>query len=307
MNIELELPECDLCGGFKNKSLYSMPDLRFREFEREYTVVECLDCGHRFLSPRPTIDSISHVYPSKYYANRDSFSQIQMTRYLKQTKFLSGIKAGRLLDVGCAGGAWLKVVQSLGWECYGTDFVKSDFMESGIDIRFGYLPDIDFKPTFFDAVSSWGAMEHVHEPSKYFKYINRILKDKGIFIFMVPNGDSLWSRLAYKEDIPRHLHFFRSKDLRQYADKYGFVIQNIKYTNDIYSIPATGRGLFKRRLLRMLNFSWEEVITSPNNNAFKILSKAASVLDHCLIHPRWEELLKLCGNMVVTFEKRATV
>lgn len=300
------MPACDLCGNSGYKVLYSVPDLRFRSYEQEYSAVECKNCGHRYLSPRPALKDISSVYPEDYYAGRDSSDPRQQRRYLKQIEYLPRIKEGKILDIGCAGGGWLKVVHGFGWQCYGTDFIESGHKEDGIDIRYGYLPEINYPDSFFDAVCAWGVMEHIHEPSKYFSSIRLFLKENGIFIFLVPNGDSLFSRWAYKEDIPRHLHFFRSKTLRLYAQKYGFKVKRIEYTNDIYSLPATGRGLFKRRLLKMAGAQWEEITGSPHTAALRLLGKAGSLLDYCLIHPKIEEFFGLCGNMVVIFAKENT-
>ncbi|MBI5049682.1 MAG: class I SAM-dependent methyltransferase [Nitrospirae bacterium] len=300
------MPACDLCGNSGYKVLYSVPDLRFRHYEPEYSVVECLKCGHRFLSPRPTIGTISQVYPESYYAGRSASDPKQTSRYLKQAGYLPDIQGGKILDIGCAGGGWLKTLQDKGWECHGMDFIKSPYQEENIDIRHGYLPESYnrfYSESFFDVISAWGVMEHIHNPSEYFRCINWLLKDKGIFIFMVPNGDSLWSRWAYKEDIHRHLHFFRSKTLRLYTQKYGFKVKRIEYTNDIYSLPATGRGLFKRRLLKMAGAQWEEITGLPHTAALRLLGKAGSLLDYCLIHPKIEEFLGLCGNIVVVFAK----
>jgi SAM-dependent methyltransferase len=214
------------------------------------------------------------------------------------------MEKGRILDVGCAGGEWLKMINDYGWECHGVDLVKSPHCQDNINIRYGYLPELDYPMSFFDVVCAWGVMEHVHEPSKYFECINWILKEGGVFIFMVPNAESLWSRWAYKEDIPRHIHFFRAKTLRLYAQKYHFQIKTIEYTNKIYSRPATGRGLFRRRFLRKAGVSWEESVGSPHGSFLKVLGRFGSVLDYCLIHPRLEEIFGWCGNMVVIFAKQ---
>lgn len=298
---------CDLCGSEVNKFIYSMPDLRFRYYKQEYTVVECLWCGHRFLSPRPTIESMSIIYPENYYAGRGPTDQRPRERYLRQMHYLPDIKDGKILDVGCAGGGWLKVIQDKGWDCYGFDLVETQYKEDGIDIKYGYLPESDYPDYFFDVVSAWGVMEHIHEPSKYFRSINRLLKNKGMFIFLVPNGNSLWSRWAYKEDIPRHLHFFRLKTLKSYAQKYGFNIKMIEYTNKIYSRPATGRGLFRSNLLKLARASWAEIVNPPQRFALRLLGKFGSLLDYCLIHPKLEEYLGLCGNMIVIFEKETSI
>lgn len=300
--ILLEEVSCDLCSSKSQKILYQMPDIRLRNFEEEYTVVECRECGHRFLNPRPTKESAGLLYPQDYYADREPEVAHHGQRYQRQMLFLPKT-TGRILDIGCAGGAWLKVARSKGWQCFGTDFVETGYRQKDIDIRYGYLSEIDYPDNFFDVVTAWGVMEHIHEPSAYFKTIHRILKDGGQFIFMAPNGDSLWSRWAYGEDIPRHIHFFRPGVLKRYAKTYGFEVEKIEPTNKVYSHPATARDMIRRRVMRKLGVSWPESFRRPANLGLKIISYFATALDFCLIHPRLEEKLGLCGNMLVIFKK----
>ncbi|MBU1077481.1 MAG: class I SAM-dependent methyltransferase [Spirochaetes bacterium] len=304
-NLSLEKTDCDLCGSGNYKNLYSVPDLRFKNFKHEYSVVQCINCGHRYLSPRPSKDSMHLIYHDNYYKNRNEVDLKQKNRFILQADYLPKIANGKILDIGCAGGGFLKFLKNKGWKCYGVDFIKTKYKEKGINIKYGYLPERSFPKLFFNVITAWGVMEHVHEPSVYFEIINKILDNKGLFIFLIPNGDSLWSRWAFKEDIPRHIHFFRPKIIKEYARQYGFKVHKIYYTNKLYSRPASGKGLFKRRFLRSLDIPWVKII----NNSFdlsmlkKIQYYFMKIFDALLIHPKLEELFHLCGNMVVILKK----
>lgn len=301
--VQIESCRCDFCNGNDEKFLFKMPDLRFRNFDQEYSVVECNGCGHRYLSPRPVLEQINILYPEKYYADRGTEVPNQKRRYEKQSVYLPG-ETGKILEVGCAGGAWLEYIKQQGWECYGNDFIKSPYKEKNVIIQNCSLIDVDFPEKYFDVICAWGVMEHVYEPSTYFLKIHQLLKDKGTFIFMVPNGSSLWSRWAFKEDVPRHVHFFRPKILKKYAEKYRFKVLNIDFTNAIYSRPATGRGMFRNQALYQLGISWEEIVNEPKNSFARLISLIAKGLDRLLIHPGMEEWLHLSGNMIVIFQKR---
>lgn len=294
--------KCDLCGEDSKKFLYSMPDLRHGVFWPEYSVVECYSCGHRYLFPMPSKTELNVFYPQKYYSKRSATELLNKQRYLRQAEYLPAIK-GRILDIGCAGGAWLSVVKNMGWECFGTDFFSAEDKNKDIDIKIGSLPDIGYEYSFFDVATAWGVMEHVDSPLSYFKEIHRILRSGGILIIMVPNGDSLWSRWAYKEDIPRHIHFFRKKTLAMYAEKSGFVLERIHCTNYIYSRPATGRGLFALRMAKFFGASWKDI----SENTLSGISKYASLIGRLfdrLIIPEIEELFDSCGNMIVILRKK---
>ena len=186
----------------------------------------------------------------------------------------------------------------------GTDLVASPYWEPDVHIQVGNLPDQDFAPRSFDIITAWGVMKHIRAPSSYFAAIHDLLRKGGRFIFLVPNGDSLWSRWAYMDDVPRHLHFFRRRTLKRYAERYGYRLERLVFTNDIYSRPATGRGLFRRRLLRPCRAPWEEMLVPARSITRRLIGRLGSALDYCLIHPWMEEKLGLCGNMVAVFQKR---
>lgn len=160
-----------------------MLDLRLRIYDPEYDVVECVKCMLRNLSPIPSEDLIHLCYPSIYYDGRDAGNLLQAERYEKQAAYLPDDFQGTILDVGCAGGDWLKTVKCEERECFGYDLFKSPFKVSEIDIRHGTFSEIDFPSEFFDIINAWGVMEHVHYPSDYFRTIQRLLKPDGIFIF----------------------------------------------------------------------------------------------------------------------------
>lgn len=301
--IELERVSCDCCGGASSRELYSMPDLRFGDYSQTYNVVECGSCGHRFLNPRPKESELGRLYPQSYYDNRKAEEPGQKGRYERQLSLLPPLSGGSLLDLGCAGGAWLEMARGKGWDVMGVDFVRSEYVSASVPIKIGGLPDIDFAGAQFDIVTAWGVMEHIPSPSLYFKKVHSILKGGGSFIFMVPNAESLWSRYAYKEDVPRHLQFYRPSSLRRYASESGFAVEKVIGANFIYSKPATGRGLFRRRALLWMGVPWEEINMKPKGAARRFGAMAASLLDMTLIHPSIEGLLGLAGNMVAFFKK----
>ena len=299
-SLDLISVSCDLCGSGRNKEIYSIPDIRLGDFEIEYPVVECLDCGHRFLSPRPSEEDMPDFYPEEYFSGRDALRN--QRGYRRRNDSLPR-DSGRILDLGCAGGDWLASLPGE-WKKTGVDFIGASSNAADVDILVGELPELDIEDEFFDVVTAWGVMEHVGSPLEYFKKVHRVLKPDGAFVFLVPNSESLWSRWAYKEDVPRHLHFFRKSTLERYADSCGFHVERVEATNRFYSIPATGRGLFKRNVLLGTRLSWERIATNDYGGWRRVLGKFASALDVALIHPALEETFGLAGSLFAIFSKR---
>ncbi len=296
MNVEHAV--CDCCHSDEQVALFSMPDLRMRVFDPEYTVQHCTSCGHRYLSPRPCQSELAALYPPAYYSNREPSHSRQTSRYAKQISYLPSSR-GNLLDIGCAGGGFLQVAAQVGWNCYGCDFQRATDLPPEIPFQEGDLPALDYSNDFFDAVTAWGVFEHLYTPSAYFETVARILKPQGVFVLLVPHGGSLWSRWAYKEDVPRHVQFFTPASMKRYLERTGFRLERMDFPARHYTRPATGKGMFRTRAMRLAGATWPQVLAGGEGLAQRLAGLAGGGLDALLIHPRLEEFCKLSGNMLV--------
>lgn len=298
--------KCDVCKSDRYKELFSMPDLRYRNFVQSYTIVACLECEHKFLNPCPVPEDIPKLYPDDYYKGRKDSDKLQEYSYLKRNKIISSLarECGKIMDIGCAGGGWLKSLKG-NWEKIGIDFKDSPYKELGLNIQIGDFLSMNFlKSNYYDIITAWGVMEHIITPSDYFKKINSLLKKGAFFIFFIPNSRSLWFH-AYKEDIPRHLHFFSPKIIKRYAYANGFTVRKMTASSALYSKASSGRLFFKRNLLRMLGATWPQIVGEENLNIkMKLLSKLGYMLDCTLIHPALEDCAGISGTLLVILEKK---
>jgi len=297
LNMELEYVPCNLCGGNDLKFLYKKPDTTLFVSDIEFSVVRCRSCGLAFVNPRPTPDSIRVFYPKKYYKGIPSHYE----RYETEARYLEDLKPGKVLDIGCASGAFLKVLLDRGWEVYGMDFWDTAENEYDLDIRYGSLENIQYPSQNFDAVTAWAVFEHLHNPMKYFKEVFRILKTGGRLLFLVTNINSLMSRWCYAEDIPRHLYFFSEKTIAQYARECGFSLNSIHFSNDIYH--GQGRDVFRVNFLRWLGVPWENMFSKQKRLLLRAAAMLGSILGVFLIRPSLELRFRRSGTIVVTMTK----
>jgi len=299
-NIELEKVPCNLCGGTDFRFLYKKPDTRYFVSDIEFNVVRCRNCGLAFVNPRPSMTSFESFYLPRFYEERGC--DWRSVRYKKEARYLADLKPGRVLDIGCAGGVFLKLLQDQGWEVYGMDFSSSGGNVYNLDIRYGDISDIQYQSDFFDCVTAWAVFEHLYDPIKYFKEVFRILKPGGRFVFLVTNIRSLFSRYAYYEDIPRHLYFFSERTMKEYAKQCGLDVDKINFSNDIYS----GKGAYalKVNVMRWLGISWKNIFNVPQQPPLVwSLDRGLTLLGRLLIWPRIEILLRCSGIMIVTMQK----
>jgi len=235
---------CNLCGDSANAVpiIQALPDLLLHRNEVSATFVKCASCGLVYQNPRPTFTEMAAHYPPEYesYApepdlENSSWLLRQAIRYgvAKRCRYITRYKhAGRLLDVGCASGIFLQGIRNLGkWEPYGVEInaeVARLAQEHGLDVRPGTLEQAGYADEYFDAVTLWDVLEHLHDPVGSLSEIHRILKPDGLVVIRVPNGNSRDSRLFGRYwaglDSPRHLYIFTPEILAKMLDATGFKI-----------------------------------------------------------------------------------
>lgn len=263
---KLENRNCVLCGEEENSVLFSGKD-RLHNFPGDFFVAKCANCGSVYLNPCPKKEDIGKFYPENYYSysslgeKSESFSgrlwkNIILNNYprisKKETNFLINIlsillkskvgglpnyvEGGKILDVGCGSGKFLKVLKEAGWDVYGNE-ISLEAVErgkkEGLNLFCGELEDVKFPDSYFDALRIWHVLEHSYNPIKLVEECRRILKKGGEVLIGVPNFAGAYSRIFrqywYNLDLPRHLFQFSPLILKKILTENGFRIQEIRY------------------------------------------------------------------------------
>lgn len=159
----------------------------------------------------------------------------KLARYLSSRYRLP--KGGKILDLGCGRGEFLRGFIRCGLNGYGVDqsaIAKSICPEAEIlqsDLENEPLP---YNDNYFDAVFSKSVLEHFYYPEKLVMEIYRIVKPGGLAITMVPDWESVYK--TFYED---------------YTHRTPFTINSLK---DIFSI--NGFDDVKVEKFRQLPFLW---------------------------------------------------
>lgn len=183
-----------------------------------FRVRRCDGCSLVFVSPRPDDERLAAYYPDEYYGSRHAiFHSISMSlRVLALPAAPPG--GGRILDIGCGRGDFLRACRRKGWSVVGVEQdaapilqmdPPADFEVIRTD-RLAELPDASF-----DVVTLWHVLEHLAEPRATLAQVVRLLRPGGLLVVEVPNFASWQARMGPKQwfhlDVPRHLlHFERS-------------------------------------------------------------------------------------------------
>jgi SAM-dependent methyltransferase len=129
---------------------------------------------------------------------------------------------GSLLDVGCASGAFLRVMRDSGWDGKGVEPSESQFRRASkllggcTQIQQCMLQDAVLSKDY-DLVTLWDVLEHVTEPAAFLRLAAMCLKDGGHLVLNVPRVDSLVAKLLgsrWPLLLAEHLNYFTVPSLR---------------------------------------------------------------------------------------------
>jgi len=218
-----EYIKCNLCSSDNTKRLY---------IKNSFIIVRCKKCGLVYVNPQPCLEELRELYKE---ANDDlnpaEEQDIFMQRFGKIIKTIERFQGkGRVLDIGCSYGYFLKIAQKYGWDGQGVEINDSASRycreKLGLNVFSGDISDAHYTNQSFDVITMFHILEHILDPRNYLKEINRILKPGGLIAVEVPNVGSLKAKLtrgnwgSFKP--PRHLYYFSPKTLTLLLEKTGF-------------------------------------------------------------------------------------
>jgi SAM-dependent methyltransferase len=226
---------CPLCSKNDYYQIYSQ--------ENSLCVVQCRCCKFMYVNPRPSVISDKEndeAYYKQYMRAANAQTVLFNNRF---QEFLSGQSHGKVLDIGCATGNFLKVAEQNGWYAVGIDLSQwacRYLQESGFeDVFHTTLEEAKFPDAHFDAVHLSHVLEHVSNPINFLTEIHRVLKPKGRIIIEVPNESRFpWNykliHLLQPRHTPRvymsdkHLSLFTPKTLSRMLFQNGLTPRTIR-------------------------------------------------------------------------------
>jgi 2-polyprenyl-3-methyl-5-hydroxy-6-metoxy-1,4-benzoquinol methylase len=251
----METINCPLCQADDAPDLMSVYDW-YNGNGGPFMFVRCRRCGLTYLNPRPSGTELLSY--NKTMWDRWSISdqstenigspQTALNTYREIITELNKRKPdkGKLLEVGCGEGGFLKVCQAQGWDVYGLDISEESiaYVKTVHGIEHAYVAGLlgaGFNDDQFDVVIFNHLIEHLTEPKKYLQETNRILKPQGILCISTPNIDSLSARVFGKYWqallVPLHLVLFSTTTLSKLLQDTSFTdidVSHFSHTTNAY-------------------------------------------------------------------------
>jgi len=231
---------CGVCGSSE----------RFLKFQDgPFSVVTCARCSLTYVTPRLTDATLlEQVYDEGYwsssaakdrgYTDYRSDAPLYLRTYRRRMPVIRRhfARPGRVLDVGCAAGYFLRVMQEEGWDVTGlepSDAIRPQAEERiGRErVRAGVLGEVELAPASFDLVTMWDVIEHIPDVVAAARAVRALLAPGGKFLIETQNVDSLAARLLgrrwqhYKH--AEHIYHFQRDTLAEVLRRAGFrVLEN---------------------------------------------------------------------------------
>jgi len=240
---------CPLCGADDYRLRYPATVSPGEEKRTEYycctshnlaqhgDIVRCNRCGMVYNNPQPDPGALLKVYKQvedPLYQEESGARERTFKLSLDQVhRFVT--PPGRLLDVGCYTGVFMKVAAEQGWDVEG---VELSSWAAGIARQAGFekvydkpLEQLSLPGESFDVVTLWDVVEHLSHPVDMLKNVHGLLKPGGIAAFSTHMVDSWAVRILgtrYPFFMDMHVAHFSRKTVKRMLEQEGFEFLRIR-------------------------------------------------------------------------------
>jgi len=215
----------------------------------KYEIRECPQC--QLIFSWPMIPGDLEFY-QKYPVYDNPNIQVSKNAYLAiaKKKFNRRLlqmvpPQGKMLDIGCGNGAWVKVAMEAGIDAWGIDmneqsinFGRKVYMLDDTRLLIGRVEDLyqDHKLTsqLFDLITLFEVIEHVADPSALIRTLTPFLKPGGFLALSCPNEARIqWGGRIFADYPPHHLTRWKPQTMIKFMERHGFTPVTISYDTSL--------------------------------------------------------------------------
>lgn len=242
MSSSQDWSRCNLCGKTNARSLFKKDGAN---------IVKCKTCGLVYRSPQLAPQEVLEIYREIALVKESKIKFIE--RRMALYKYLLNelnrhAKKGRLLDIGCQFGYFLKLAKKEGWQTFGVDVSRkaTAFAKEKLNLNVfaGTLKEANFPDEFFDAITLWDVLYQMSDPTQELKKIRRILKKEGSISLRLENVNfhlatyylyqcfrGIFNILGIQDITKFHIYEFSPATIKKMLKKTGF--RDIKVKNSL--------------------------------------------------------------------------
>jgi 2-polyprenyl-3-methyl-5-hydroxy-6-metoxy-1,4-benzoquinol methylase len=234
---------------------------RLHDLPGEFNVVKCCVCGLMRTNPRPTPATIGLCYPDVYgpYLGTKLQKSTTTSRVKKlltplvrklfddqSQRLPPKLSPSRMLEIGCASGAFLHHMASQGWQVEGIEFsatASQAARQLGYKVYTGALENAPAPTIPVDLIVGWMVLEHLHNPIVCLKKLHDWSSSNASLVISVPNANAFEFNLFkdewYSLHLPNHLFHYTPQTLAKVFTAGGWTIQKVHHHRSITNLVSS--------------------------------------------------------------------
>lgn len=233
--------DCPVCDS-SDKTLFFTKDW--------FTFSKCNQCSMVYLNPRLTDRATYDFYNSDWNAiyNELKFDTVSTSTQLDDDinqanldlilNARDGVR-GELLEIGFAKGYFLRAAQAAGFNVHGLELNEPNYRkvraELGDTIHNVDLFSANLPAEHFDVIYMRDVFEHVPDPKRMLRELNRIAKRGCILYIEVPNIEGLIYKIVKERHVCvfgfEHLNYWSPQTLTKVLELTGFTMRDIAFSS----------------------------------------------------------------------------
>lgn len=201
------------------------------------------------LSTKPTVEELQAFYTSNYFDSQNFERKYDPDEFFhkfhsyREAEYVSGLKTGRVLDIGFGEGFSLEYFKSKGWDVVGFDFsdhgIKRQFPDLAESLKKNIvvgdllqsLKNSVARGEKFDLLIVNNVLEHLLDPIGFLNLAYQCLNEDGLCRVQVPNDDSILHQSLFSKNLApekfwyaphEHMSYFNSASLAASFKHCGF-------------------------------------------------------------------------------------
>lgn len=227
---------CPACGRSGARPLFE---------KAGYRVLEC-SCGTAFTARLPSPEELNAHYGLDYFqGNPEKFGYVDYSA--EEPFLLQSFRAkverlrrspgpGRVLDVGCATGGFLKLLGPEWRRCgieLSRELLDSQPATPGVSVWNGDFLSYPPENGPFDVLTMWDALDHIPDPAAALRKAHALLRPGGTLAMNLGDRRSLFARVMGRRwhlyIPPTHLTYFTRESLTALLERAGFRVVQCEY------------------------------------------------------------------------------
>jgi 2-polyprenyl-3-methyl-5-hydroxy-6-metoxy-1,4-benzoquinol methylase len=236
-------PRCPICGGAANPAVARFPArtyLRCRTCGILYLV--CFGEAARRYGEEYFFEEYRRQYGRTYLEDFEAIKDLGRQRLLLVQSLLpAGGQPPRLLDVGCAYGAFLSAARERGFTAEGRDISSqaAGYVSERLGIPcvtedFSALAAATTDGPRYDVLTFWYVLEHFRNTHAVLRRANRLLRPGGVLAFSTPSAGGISARRSLsrflQESPSDHFTVWSPEGTAAVLARFGFRLRRIRIT-----------------------------------------------------------------------------